>query len=138
MYKKYIEEVRRPGQKVNLLLEFLGIEIDYLSEEKAILALPLRQDFLQGAGVVGGGILATLADEAMGHVVAANLNNNQTAATIEMNVRYLESVVSGNIRAEASLVKKGRSIISLESDIVNEAGELVAKASGSFLIINKK
>jgi uncharacterized protein (TIGR00369 family) len=138
MFKKYIEEVRLPGQKVNLLLEFLGIEIDCLSEEKATLVLPLRQDFLQGTGVVGGGILATLADEAMGHVVAANLNNDQTAATIEMNVRYLESVVSGNIRAEASLVKKGRSIISLESDIVNEAGELVAMASGSFLIINKK
>ena len=75
MFKKYIKEVRRPGQKVNFLLEFLGIEIDYLSEEKAVLALPLRKHFLQGAGVVGGGILATLADEAMGHVVAANLND---------------------------------------------------------------
>jgi uncharacterized protein (TIGR00369 family) len=138
MFKKYIEEVRRPGQKVNFLLEFLGIEIDYLSEEKAVLALPLRKHFLQGAGVVGGGILATLADEAMGHVVAANLNNDQTAATVEMNVRYLESVVSGTIRAQASVIKKGRSIIFLESDIVNEAGEVVAKASGSFLIMNRK
>ena len=138
MFSKYIKDVRRPGQRVNPLLEFLGIGIDHLSEEKAILILPLRREFQQGAGVVGGGILATLADEAMGHVVAANLNNEQTAATIEMNITYLKSVTSGEIRAVASLVKKGRSIISLQSDIVNESGELIAKASGSFLIINKE
>jgi uncharacterized protein (TIGR00369 family) len=138
MFKKYLEKVRRPGQEVNPLLEFIGIDIDHLSEEKAILILPLRREFLQGAGVVGGGILATLADEAMGHIVAANLTDEQTAATIEMNITYLKSVTSGEIRAEASLVKKGRSIISLQSDILNESGELVAKASGSFLIINKE
>jgi uncharacterized protein (TIGR00369 family) len=138
MFKKYLEKVRRPGQEVNPLLEFIGIGIDHLSEEKAILILPLRREFLQGAGVVGGGILATLADEAMGHIVAANLTDEQTAATIEMNITYLKSVTSGEIRAEASLVKKGRSIISLQSDILNESGELVAKASGSFLIINKE
>ena len=136
MFKKYIEEVRKSGQEVNLLLRFLGIEIVALSDEQAVLALPFRRDFIQGAGVVGGGILATLADEAMGHIVAANLLDTETAATIDMDIKFLKSVTSGDMVARATLVKKGRSIISLQADIVNAARALVAKASGTFLIID--
>ena len=138
MFRKYVEEVRKPGQKVNPLLRFLGIEIKEISKEQAVLALPLRGEFIQGAGVVGGGILATLADEAMGHIVAANLRDDETAATIDMDIKFLKSVTSGDICARATLVKKGRRIINLQADIVNAAEELVAKTSGSFLIIKRK
>ena len=55
--KEYLNKVRKPNQTVNPLFAFLGVEVESISAGKAVIRLPLRKEFLQGAGVVAGGIL---------------------------------------------------------------------------------
>jgi len=136
--KEYLEQVQMPGQKVNPLFRFLGVRPERLSSEKTILRLPLRQDFLQGAGVVAGGILATMADECMGHLAAAHLKDGESTATIEMNIRYLKPIREGELRAEATVVRKGRKILTLEARVLDEQGSLLAQAGASFVITKMK
>ena len=60
-----------------------------------VLRLACKPEFVQGAGAVAGGVVAALADEAMAHVVLANLAEGQKTATIEMTVRYFRPVLTG-------------------------------------------
>ena len=69
---EYLQEVKKENQTIHKLFGFLGVKVVKISKEKVILSLPLRNDFTQGAGVTAGGVLATLADEEMAHVVIAN------------------------------------------------------------------
>jgi len=136
--KEYLKKLREPGQRVNLLFPFLGVKVERLEPDKVVLCLPWREDFLQGAGVVAGGVMATLADEAMAHVVLINLEPGESTATIEMNIRYLRTIEKGELRAVATVVKKGRKILTVAADILDEKDRLLAQAGASFMVVEKK
>jgi uncharacterized protein (TIGR00369 family) len=138
MAKKYLQKVQESGQTVNPLFNFLGINVEMISPEKVVLALPLRDEFIQGAGVIAGGVMAALADEAMAHITLANLKEAETTATIEMNMRYLKSIRKGALRAEATLVKKGRRVVTVKAEVSDDTGELLAQSGASFMVIEKK
>ncbi len=137
MHTDYLEQVTQPDQTVNPLFACLGITVASISREKAVLSLPLKKEFIQGAGVVAGGIIATLADEAMAHVVIPNLGMNESTATIEMNIRFLRAVATGMLTAEARLVKKGRTLMTVTADVSDDRGRAVAHAGSSFMVIGK-
>ena len=136
--KTYLKKVQQPGQNVNPLFASLGVVVEKLSPESVVLRLPFRLDFIQGGGMIAGGIIATLADEAMAHAALANLKPGETTATIEMNIRYLKGCASGDITATASLIKKGRRVITLQAKIVNANNQNIAQAGASFMVLVKK
>jgi len=138
MPEQYLRALREPGQRVNPLFPFLGVKVERLTPERVVLALPFREDFIQGGGVIAGGIMATLADEAMAHVVLANLDEGKTTATIEMSLRFLKPIKKGAIVAEAGLVKKGRQVLAVEAKIMDEQGQLLALAGASFMVVDIK
>lgn len=138
MPQSYLSDVRKPGQTVNPLFGFLGVVILEIGSEQTVLRLPFRQEFVQGAGVVAGGIVAALADEAMAHVVLANLPKGCQTATIEMSVRYFRPVLESGLTATARLVNAGRRILSVEAMLHDDRQRQVAKAGGSFFIIQPK
>jgi uncharacterized protein (TIGR00369 family) len=135
--KNYLSKVGEVDQTVNPLFQFLGVIVEEISPEKSVLRLPLKYHFRQGAGITAGGILATLADEAMAHVVLANLDEGQTTTTIEMNMRYLRSIKEGEIRAVARVIKKGRQIITVTAEIRDEKS-LVVYGGASFMVLQRK
>lgn len=138
MSNTYLDNLKQPDQTVNPLFNYLGIRVIEISKENAILDLTMKPEFIQGAGVVAGGIISTLADEAMAHVVIANLAENEDTATIEMNLRFLKAIVEGEIRAVAKLVKKGRNIFAVTADISNKSNQLIAHAGASFMVLDKR
>lgn len=135
MVSRYLDAVREPGQTVNPLFAFLGVALKQVGPERAVLELPFRPEFVQGAGAVAGGVMAALADEAMAHVVLANLEDGQQTATIEMAVRYFRPALKSGLTAVAVLVNKGRRIISAEAVVTDARNRQVAKASGSFFVL---
>lgn len=84
-------------------------------------------------GVVHGGVIYSLADTSMGAVLAPSLAENELTATIEIKINYLTPVRDGVIRAETTLVNRGRRVAVLESDVFN-GDRHVAKALGTFAI----
>lgn len=138
MPSRYLEEVLKPDQRVNALFNLLGVRPVRLEAERAELELPYKPELLQGAGVLAGGVMAALADEAMAHVILVNLEPGQQTATIEMSVRYFRPVLRSGLRAVATLVNKGKKIISAEAALTDDQGRLVCKASASFFVVDKR
>ena len=135
MFDEYFKALQEEGQGVNPLFAYLGAKLESVTAEKVLLRLPVSNRLLQGAGVVAGGILATLADEAMAHVVMANLEKSTKTATIEMNMRYLRSVKEGELIAVGRITRRGRTIITTESEVRDGEDRVLALGGASFIIL---
>lgn len=132
----YLDQVAKPGQTVNSLFNFLGVIVDTISPEKAILRLPFQDGFIQGAGIIAGGIIATLLDETMAHLVLAHLGDTKTTkiSTVTFSVHYLaEAKAHQELIATATMMKKGQRILFVEAEIAIQA-RLIAKGTASFLV----
>ena len=137
MVQQYLCAVRKADQGVNPLFRFLGAVLTHAKNGEAHIELPVTAKLGQGAGVVAGGILATLADEAMAHACMSILQEGQGTLTAEMNIRYLRPAdpkKSGCLAATGKVVKPGRNFFVAEASIVNEQGKLLATAGGTFWV----
>lgn len=137
MPQTYLSAVQSENQTVNRLFRLLGAHLADVSEGRAVIVAPVSAAFSQGGGMVAGGLLATLADEAMAHAVLSALPEGKACVTAEMNVRYLRGLspeAGGDIRAEASLVKRGSVLFVAESRVFDARGRLLVTAGATFCI----
>jgi len=74
-------------------------------------------------------------DYSMGAATMAALGHDEICATIEIKVSYLANVRAGTLTAETSAIKQGRRVVFLESRVTDDAGKLVATATGSFAVL---
>jgi len=111
------------------LARLLDLTISYDDDaQRCIVDLPFT-DFLRNPqGSLHGGVIATAMDISMGHLCHRYLS---TAMTMEMQFRFFRPI-NGPSRCEASLLRPGRRIVHLESQLYDEDGRLAAFASGSW------
>ncbi|AGW12549.1 PaaI family thioesterase [Megalodesulfovibrio gigas] len=129
----YLEAVVRPEQHVNPVLRHLGVVVSRLDREEAVLACAVTPSLTQGAGVLAGGIIATLLDEAMAHAILARLGEVRIA-TVELSVRYFSPVRSGDdVAARAWVYREGARLITVEAELMRNAETLAAKAVATFM-----
>lgn len=134
----YIAAMCCETQDVNPLFNLIGARLLFAKDGAASIELPVSRCLTQGQGAVAGGILATLADEAMAHAVISLLDGRRTV-TMEMNIRFLRATdpdKGGMLTATASVVKPGRSILVAEAKIHDDAGRLLVAAGGSFFVVD--
>ncbi|CAK7018503.1 MAG: hypothetical protein DELT_02341 [Desulfovibrio sp.] len=138
--KEYLKAVCADGQCVNPLFRFLGASVRVAEKGRCVIDLPLSGKLTQGDGLVAGGILATIADEAMAHAVISILEPGRRTVTTEMNIRYLRTAdpnTKGTLTSTATVVKPGRRVMVTEAAIHDDAGRLLATAGGSFIVLER-
>lgn len=139
MEKNYLDEVCRENQDVNPLFAFLDARMEIPARGEARFTLPVSRGLIQGGGVVAGGILATMADEAMAHAVMSLLDKGQSTVTVEMNIRYMRSAGPerrGTLSSVARVIRSGATLCVAEADVLNEENRLLARAGATFYIID--
>ena len=87
--------------------------------------------------VLHGGVVYAMADTGMGGALHSSLAPDETCATIEINIVYLKAVTAGVLTCDTRLIHRGSNIGVLESEVENE-GQLVAKALGTFSILKRR
>jgi uncharacterized protein (TIGR00369 family) len=84
---------------------------------------------------VHGGLIAALADAAMGIAFGRTLVDNQDFSTIEMKVNFVRPVKEGRLTASASVVQRGLRIGFVDCEIKNQRGKLVATATSTCTVV---
>jgi uncharacterized protein (TIGR00369 family) len=110
----------------------LGFHVESVESGLAVFRMRVKKRHRQIHGVVHGGVLATLADTVAAIAAYSALPRGAEIATIEMNINFLEAVHSGEIRAEARVLRTGRNFVVVECEIRNEDGSLAAKSLLTF------
>jgi uncharacterized protein (TIGR00369 family) len=80
-------------------------------------------------GTLHGGVLWDLADAAMGVAYLSTLAEGETFTTIELKINFLRPVWKARVRAQAKVVRAGKTVVLVECDILDEQQRLVARAA---------
>ena len=79
-------------------------------------------------GTVQGGMLAAMLDSATGNAVIANLPSDRTAVTTRLDTTFVKPAALGPLTATARLVKLDDRSASAEAELIDESGQVVARA----------
>jgi uncharacterized protein (TIGR00369 family) len=93
------------------------------------IAFPVTDRLMNHQGVVHGGVLATVMDISMGHLVAKVAG---PGATIEMKIQFMRPLTGTAAVCEGQFTKRGRSISFMESRVRDEIGRCVAHATATW------
>lgn len=108
---------------------WLGIQIMEVREGYAKVQMTLRDEMLNGFGVIHGGIAFSLADSAF--AFACNNRNNLSVA-LDTNITFTKATKPGDVlTAEAKELHNGRSTGLYLITVVNQQGEQVALFKGT-------
>ncbi len=102
---------------------FIGVEMVDIGQGWARAKLEITANHLNGAGVVQGGAIFTLADLA---VAAAANSHGPIALVVNSHISYIKAVSKGTLYAEACQESDGAKLGTYAVKVTNEAGELIA------------
>ena len=112
-------------------LELLGVCGERAEGGMARVSVELKPDLMNSLGVAHGGVVMTLLDVAMAMAARSTRAHAGGALTIEMSVSFMRPA-TGRILVEGRVLHGGKSLLFCEGEARDEAGELVAKALGTF------
>jgi acyl-CoA thioesterase len=122
------------ADKADPFAKFLGIRVLESSEGKGKAVMPVREDFLQQAGVVQGGLVATLADHVLYLAVRSLLSPEETSVTVELKVNFISPARDGDLIGQSHVVSRGNRIVVGDMEVTDHRGTLIARGMGTCLV----
>lgn len=111
------------------IASFLKMKLQELSPGYARVTLKLLPEYQNFNGLVFGGIIMALADQAFAY--ASNTLTRPSIAT-QFNIHFIAAAnVNDELTGECRVVKGGRRVGISEMTITNQEGKLIAKATGT-------
>jgi uncharacterized protein (TIGR00369 family) len=132
----FLEQVRNGTFVATSIANVLGFNYTSVSEGSATFEMvidPARHGNVMGT--LHGGVIATLADSAMGFAFASTLAEEESFATLEMKVSFLRPVWRATLSATANVVHRGRTTGLVECRIIDERDRLIAHATCTCLVL---
>ena len=124
-----------PGSVVNHMMEndlfsqWLGIEVLEIKEGYSKVKMIVRNEMINGLGVVHGGVTFSLADSAF--AFACNNRNNLSVA-LDTSINFIKPVHPGDVLiAEARELHNGKSTGLYHISISNQKEHIVAMFKGA-------
>ncbi|AGK52954.1 PaaI family thioesterase [Bacillus sp. 1NLA3E] len=124
------------GQGVGFIGALLQMERK-IDGQKCEVSIPINPVVLNSLGIVHGGITATIIDSAMGSLANSLLPHGYATVTTGLNIHYIAPGIGESLRCEAHVEHKGTKTMVLSAKVYRPDGKKVAKATGSFFIIEK-
>jgi uncharacterized protein (TIGR00369 family) len=114
-----------------------GIRVLEFGDGTATMQLPCTGWLTSPAGTVQGGVIAMLADMAMGLAVETTAPSGTALAGLDLKVNYLRPVLPDgrDLTARASVIHAGRTLVITRAEIENADGKRVALATGSSMYL---
>ena len=129
-------EVAKHMLKEDLFSQWLGIEIIEIKAGYSKLKMIVRDEMINGLGVVHGGIAFSLADTSF--AFACNNRNNLSVA-LDTSINFIKPVkVNDLLIAEAVEMHNGKSTGLYHITITNQNNHTVALFKGTCFRTNKK
>ena len=116
----------------------LRIEIIEAKNNQAILTMPFLYKFAQGAGLMHGGALISLADTAVVMAIKSMLSPDTHFATIHAESRFLYPVKQGIVTAKAQATFDEERTIHGVAMIFDENGKPVLEFRSTFKIAKQR
>jgi uncharacterized protein (TIGR00369 family) len=111
------------------IAKMLGLEILY-RENNCIIKFPVEDFLFNPQGTYHGGMLATIMDISMGHLIKEV--TGKAGITLEMKNQYLRPLTNGPASCEGKFIRQGRSVSFLESRVCDSNRKLIAHGTSTW------
>jgi uncharacterized protein (TIGR00369 family) len=107
-------------------------------EKAVILGLRLATPHTNARGLIHGGLIASLADNAMGYSCAQATGWSTSFVTVSLAVDYVGSARIGQwLAVESDVIKTGSTLCFAQS-LIKADDAVIARANGTFRVVPKK
>ena len=113
------------------LARLFGTDFEY-TDDTCRISFDVQEFMSNPRGALHGGVIAFVLDISMGHLLQRKVGGG---ATVEMKIQYLKAVSSGRVTATGRFLRQGRTLSYLHSELVDEKGELIAYATGTWMAL---
>ena len=116
--------------------KLLGINIVSATKTEIRASLQWREELTTTGGSIHGGVIMSLADASGALLAFYNLPPGTGTTTIESKTNFLKGSPEGStITAVSKLLAAGKSLIVVQSDILNQKGQLVAQVTQTQIVL---
>jgi uncharacterized protein (TIGR00369 family) len=114
----------------------LGWELVSIDPDAGTIEVAYRADerFLNPVGVIQGGFLTAMLDEAMGPALVASLDPGLFALTTDLHVQFVRPARPGRLTGRGRVTGRTRSMGFLAGELLDESGQVVAAATATVQI----
>jgi uncharacterized protein (TIGR00369 family) len=114
--------------------ELLGCKAESAEAGRAVVTMEVKPEHLNAIGIVHGGVLSTMLDNAMG-LAAFSSRPGQSIVTTNLNVHFVAPLGKGRLVATAAIIHESRSTITVEASVTDGDGKLGTVGTGSFRVV---
>ena len=119
----------------------IGLEILEIEPGRSTARVAWRPDLTQPAGLMHGGVVASLIDAGTAYPLLLcdelrdTLGAGGSLVTIDLRVKYLRPVSAGTVTCKSRITRMGRQIIHMEAVVTNDAGKEVARGDAIYTTV---
>lgn len=118
----------------NNFMTYNHIELESVERDRAVFKLDIRPESRNTYGMVHGGAIYTLADNATG---TAAVTDGRYYVTQTSSLHFLRNQGVGTVRAVATVRHRGKSTCLTAVDILGENDKLIATGEFTFFCVDK-
>ncbi len=108
------------------------------TEKAVVMGLRLARPHTNGRGLIHGGLIASLADNAMGYSCAQAMGWAFSLVTISLGVDFIGGAETGQwLQIESDVIRTGSTICFAQSQIKADDA-VIARANATFRVVAKK
>lgn len=112
---------------------YLGIRILRKHANGVTVECPVRRQLLNFAGVLHGGVTATMADVAVGQAL---MQRGHKTTTVELKINYLRPITGTTVTARSRLLRIGKTLATARVDIFDDKKNLAAVALVTYMLLD--
>jgi uncharacterized protein (TIGR00369 family) len=113
----------------------IGFSLASIEPGRAVVEFEATERHANPMGTLHGGVLADIADAAMGMAYASGLEEGETFTTLELKINFMKPVWTGKLRAEGRLLSGGRTVGLVACDVRDANDRLVAHATSTCMTL---
>ena len=116
----------------------LGLVVDHLGPDRAVVVLPYHADNMNAIGVLNGGASASLVTLAgtLAAWTGVDLDAEPQLSCVDLSMQYLAAAADGDAVAEASVLRRGREVIFLDVAVRSRAGAPICRGTLTYQAVD--
>ena len=116
----------------------IGLHLDFKFDgDKLTTKKILPREYEGYKGIVHGGIVTTLLDEAMGNYIIQKYNENAVTGRLEIRYRH-PTPIEQELTISAIQVSQRRNILTMQAEVATADGTVTAEATAKFAVVSLK
>jgi uncharacterized protein (TIGR00369 family) len=114
----------------------LGIELDEIEDDRAVLRMPFDLSRTTFGDIVHGGAIATLIDIATMAAAwaGAPMPDRLRGVTVALSTQFLDAARAEDLVAEGRVLRRGGTLTSVDVEVRGADGRPVARALGTYKV----